>query len=65
MAGNVGWQEFQVRCAGGVVRHYSLDDSVLGMTFEFGPEAVLVQFGADGRAALMTGVTIANLLSGE
>lgn len=61
----MGGQELKIRGAGGVVRDDCLDDSVLGVALQFGPQGILVRLGADGRAALVAGVAVADLLGGQ
>lgn len=66
MAWDVRGEELEVGRAGGVVRDDCFDDAVgFGVALEFVPQGVLVVLGADGRAALVAGVAVADLLGGQ
>lgn len=64
VAWNVFGQELEIRGARGVIRDNGLDDSVLGVALQLSPQGILVRLGPDRWAALVTGVTIADLLGG-
>lgn len=65
VAGDVRGELLQVGCAGGVVGDDGLDDTIAGVLLQFLPQAVLVQLGADGWAALVAGVAVPHFLGGQ
>lgn len=62
VARDMGGEKLEVWCAGGMVGDNGLDDAVLGVAVEFGPESILVGLRTDGRAAFVPGVAITDLL---
>jgi hypothetical protein len=62
VTGDMAWKHLQVWRAGGVVRDDSLDDAVVGVSLQLFPQTILVQLGADRRAALVAGIAVAYFL---
>lgn len=62
VTGDMAWEHLQVWCAGGVVRDDGFDDAVIGVFLQLFPQAILVQLGADRRAALVAGIAVAYFL---
>ena len=65
MSGDGLGQEFEVRRAGAVVGDDGLDDAVVAVREQFGPQRVLVQLAADRRAAFVAGVAVLDVLGRE
>ena len=57
-------EEFKIRGTRGVIRDDCFNDAVVvDVTIQFSPESVLIRLRADGRAAFVAGVAVADLLS--